>query len=46
MKKPKFAMGVQQNLISLDIETKAVLDYLCSEANKLANCATYYARQM
>ena len=46
MKKPKFAMGVQQNLISPDTELKAVLEYLCSEANKLANCATYYARQM
>lgn len=46
MAKSKFAMGVQQNLISPNKELKAVLEYLCSEANKLANCATYYARQM
>ena len=46
MPKPKKAMGVQQNLISADKDTMAVLEYLCSESNKLHNCAVYYARQM
>ena len=39
-------MGVQQNLITTDKETQAVLEYICSESNKLHNCAVYYARQM
>ncbi|MHC5596166.1 MAG: RNA-guided endonuclease InsQ/TnpB family protein [Nostoc sp.] len=39
-------MGVQQCLISEDKETMAVLEYICSESNKLNNCAVYYARQM
>ena len=33
-------------LIKADSETLAVLEYLCSEANKLTNCGLYYARQM
>ncbi len=46
MSKPKKLMGVQQCLISADKDTTAVLEYLCSESNKLTNCAIYYARQM
>ncbi|WP_449418978.1 RNA-guided endonuclease TnpB family protein [Phormidium nigroviride] len=45
-KKPKVPLGVQQNLISADQELKSVLEFICSESNKLYNCATYYARQI
>lgn len=45
-KKPKVPLGVQQNLISTNTELRSVLEYVCSESNKLHNCATYYARQM
>ncbi|MCY7334219.1 MAG: transposase [Pseudanabaena sp. CAN_BIN31] len=38
--------GCQQNLISPDVDTKAILEFLCSEAVKLSNCGTYYARQL
>jgi putative transposase len=38
--------GCQQNLISPDKDLKAVLEFLCSEASKLINCGTYYARQL
>jgi putative transposase len=46
MGKPKKLMGVQQCLISTNKETEAILEYLCSESNKLNNCAVYYARQI
>lgn len=46
MAKEKKTMGVQQCLIRADKETLAILEYLCSESNKLHNCAVYYARQM
>jgi hypothetical protein len=46
MAKAKKLMGVQQYLIRADSKTMAVLEYLCSESNKLHNCAVYYARQM
>jgi putative transposase len=46
MGKPKKLMRVQQNLITPDNGLKAVLEYLCSESNKLHNCAVYYARQV
>jgi putative transposase len=46
MGKPKKAMGVQQDLIKPDQELQAILEYLCSESNKLHNCAVYYARQI
>jgi putative transposase len=45
-KKPKVPLGVQLNLISTNTELKSVLEYICSESNKLHNCATYYARQI
>ncbi len=34
--------GCQQVLI----ESTPILEFICSEANKLHNCAVYYARQM
>ena len=38
--------GCQQNLISPDSSLKAILEFVCSESNKLANCAIYYGRQL
>lgn len=38
--------GCQQVLISPGSELKAVLEFICSESNKLANCGIYYARQL
>jgi IS605 OrfB family transposase len=38
--------GCQQNLIRANSEIQAILEYLCSEAAKLSNCGTYYARQI
>ena len=38
--------GCQQIRINPDKELKAILEYLCSESNKLNNCAIYYARQL
>lgn len=38
--------GCQQVLISPSSELKAILEFVCSESNKLANCGTYYARQL
>jgi putative transposase len=38
--------GCQQVRINPNQELKAVLEYLCSESNKLNNCAIYYARQL
>ncbi|MDJ0600424.1 MAG: transposase [Crocosphaera sp.] len=35
----------QQNLIHADDDTTAILEFICSEANKLANCGIYYCRQ-
>ena len=36
----------QQQLIHTDDNTKAVLEFICSEVNKLSNCSIYYCRQM
>lgn len=36
----------QQILIHPNQELKAILEFICSESNKLANCAIYYARQI
>ena len=36
----------QQVLIHPNHDIKAILEYLCSESNKVYNCATYYARQI
>ena len=38
--------GCQQVSISPNSELKAILEFVCSESNKLANCGTYYARQL
>jgi putative transposase len=38
--------GCQQVLITPDKDLKALLEFICSESNKLHNCAIYYARQM
>jgi hypothetical protein len=39
MAKPKKSMGVQQCLISTDRDTQAILQYICSESNKLHGSA-------
>jgi putative transposase len=41
-----FNYGCQQELITPNQELKAILEYACGEANKLANCAIYYCRQL
>ncbi|WP_013322994.1 RNA-guided endonuclease InsQ/TnpB family protein [Gloeothece verrucosa] len=38
--------GCQQVLINSPPDVMAVLEYVCSEANKLYNCGLYYARQI
>jgi putative transposase len=38
--------GCQQILIHPDKELKAILEFVCEESNKLANCGIYYARQL
>ncbi|MGK7899173.1 MAG: RNA-guided endonuclease InsQ/TnpB family protein [Xenococcus sp. (in: cyanobacteria)] len=38
--------GCQQHLINVSTDTQAVLEFICSEVNKLTNCAIYYCRQM
>ncbi len=42
----KFMYGCQQVLIHTDKEIQAILEYLCSESNKVYNCSTYYTRQI
>ncbi|MBW4665995.1 MAG: transposase [Cyanomargarita calcarea GSE-NOS-MK-12-04C] len=37
--------GCQQILISLDKDLKALLEFVCTEANNLINCGIYYSRQ-
>ena len=46
MKKNKSHLGCQQVLLHPDRELLAVLEYVGGEANKVYNCATYYARQV
>ncbi|MDZ8258480.1 transposase [Nostoc sp. ChiQUE01b] len=38
--------GCQQHLINPDSELTAILEFCCGESAKLANCGTYYARQL
>lgn len=45
-KENKGLRGVQQNLLSLCRETKAIVTYLCQQSNSLYNCGTYWARQV
>jgi putative transposase len=37
--------GCQQILINPDKDLKALLEYVCTEANNLINCGIYYSRQ-
>lgn len=45
-KKNKPLMGIQQNLIYCDADTKAILKFLCEQSNSLYNCGVYWARQI
>jgi IS605 OrfB family transposase len=38
--------GCQQILMHTDPDTQAIIEYLCSESNKVFNCTVYYARQV
>ncbi|HEY9614562.1 transposase [Allocoleopsis sp.] len=38
--------GCQQVLIHADEDTQAIIESICSESNKVFNCAVYYARQI
>lgn len=38
--------GCQQVLLNPNPELAAILEFICSEANKLSNCGIYYARQV
>lgn len=38
--------GCQQHLIKAKPDVEAILEYICSEANKLTNCGVYFCRQM
>lgn len=38
--------GCQPVMLHPDAGTQAVLEYLCSESNKVYNCSVYYARQI
>ncbi|WP_168166530.1 RNA-guided endonuclease InsQ/TnpB family protein [Moorena producens] len=38
--------GCQQHLITTSPENQAVIELICSEANKLTNCGIYYCRQI
>jgi putative transposase len=45
-RKDNSLMGVQQNLIYCDVDTKAILTFLCEQSNSLYNCGVYWARQI
>lgn len=38
--------GCQQILLKPNNQVKGILEYICSEANKVYNCGLYYARQI
>lgn len=38
--------GCQQVLLHPDSELKAILEFVCQQANSLTNCGIYYARQL
>jgi putative transposase len=38
--------GCQQHLISPDRALKSILEFVCEQSNKLANCGLYYSRQL
>ena len=41
-----FSYGCQQILIHPDQALKVILEVVCEELNKLANCGSYYSRQL
>ena len=41
-----FSYGCQQILINHDQPLKVILEVVCEESNKLANCGSYYSRQL
>jgi putative transposase len=45
-KKDKPLMGIQQNIIYCDADTKAILTFLCEQSNSLYNCGIYWSRQI
>jgi lycopene cyclase CruP len=40
-----FSYGCQQILINPDRALKVILEVVCEESNRLANCGIYYSRQ-
>lgn len=46
MAKAKISIGCQQVLLSVDSETKALIEYLCQQSGKLYNSGVYFARQI
>jgi transposase len=46
MLKRQSSWGCQPILLSPQKNLSAILEYLCTEANKIYNCAVYYARQI
>lgn len=46
MKKPKKEYACQQVLLDCDKDTRGILEYICSESNKLYNSALYVSRQL
>jgi lycopene cyclase CruP len=40
-----FSYGCQQTLINPDRVLKVILEVVCEESNRLANCGSYYSRQ-
>ncbi|BAZ16163.1 transposase [Calothrix sp. NIES-4071] len=44
-KKDRKTIGVQQVLLQPDVETQAILCYLCEQSGKLYNNGVYFARQ-
>lgn len=41
-----YLYGCQQVLLHPSSELKAVLEFICQQANSLINCGIYYARQL
>lgn len=41
-----FSDGCQQILINPERALKVILEVVCEESNKLANCGSYYSRQL
>ena len=41
-----FSYGCQQILINPDQDLKVILEVVCEESNKRANCGSYYSHQL